>query len=251
MSLLNLKGGVGKTTIAANLAVAMAQHGWRVLTVDFDHQGSLSQLMLSNAEMGDLLTSRRLVDDVLGDPGDGLAKFRKAIVRVSPVPQAEIFLVAADEELGNVEAALLQRWLVKSTPDDIRYRLRTILHSEEITERFDFILLDCPPRLTTACINALAASDCVLIPVLPNATSTWSVPRLLKWLKHLRGVACPELSVMGVVGNKAKYYGGACEETTARVEFLGGILPRYMGSADQVFPCSAHARPACTALTRA
>jgi cellulose biosynthesis protein BcsQ len=209
ISFLNLKGGVGKTTIAANLAAAMGQKGWRVLLVDLDHQGSLSQLMLSNAEMQDLLASRRFIDDALGDYSDGLARFRKAIVRVSIVPQAEISLVAADEELGNLELALSHRWALKLTPDDVRYRLRAILHAEEIAGRFDFVLLDCPPRLTTACVNALGASDYVMIPVLPNATSTWSVPRLLKWLKHLRQIACPDLSVMGVIGNKAKYYGQA------------------------------------------
>jgi cellulose biosynthesis protein BcsQ len=237
MSLLNLKGGVGKTTIAANLAVAMAQLGWRVLTVDLDYQGSLSQLMLANADFEDLLASRRLIDDALSDAGDGLARFRKAITRVSRLPDAEIFVVAADEELGIIEEALSKRWLVKSTPDDVRYRLRAILHSEEIAERFDFILLDCPPRLTTACVNALGASDYVLIPVLPNATSTWSVPRLLNWLKHLRGVVCPELSVMGVVGNKAKYYGAApVKKQQEELNTVAGFCQDTWGSPIRFFP---------------
>ena len=81
---------------------------------------------------------------------------------------------------------LSHRWQAKITTDDVRYRLRAILHSAEIADRFDFILLDCPPRLTTACINALAASDYVIVPVLPNPISTAAVPRLLQWLKLLR-----------------------------------------------------------------
>jgi cellulose biosynthesis protein BcsQ len=205
-SLLNLKGGVGKTTIAANLAVAIAHEGWRVLLVDLDYQGSLSQIMLSNAEMQDLLNSRRLIHDALVDPANGLASFRKAIVRLDSLGQGGISLVAADEELLDVETVLSQRWHVKMTPDDVRYRLRAILHSREIAEQFDFILLDCPPRLTTACINALGASDYVLIPVLPNKASTEAVPRLLRWMRRLCLVVCPELSVMGVIGNKAKFF---------------------------------------------
>jgi cellulose biosynthesis protein BcsQ len=207
LSLVNLKGGVGKTTITANLAVAMANCGWRVLVVDLDHQGTLSQLLLTRSEMDELLRSRRLVHQALMDPVDGLAKFNQTVVRVSRLSEVELFLVAADEELGDVETAMSQRWLAQITKDDIRYRLRAILHSEKIADRFDFILLDCPPRLTTACVNALAASDYVLVPVLPDPISTAAVPRLLRWLKHLRQVACSELAVLGVVGNKAKYYG--------------------------------------------
>jgi cellulose biosynthesis protein BcsQ len=237
MALVNLKGGVGKTTITANLGVAMASHGWRVLLVDLDHQGSLSQLLLSGAEQKDLIDSRRLVDVAFADPSDGLAKFKSAIVRVRLVENGEISLVGADEALLDVETKLSQRWLARMTTDDVRYRLRAILHSESIADRFDFILLDCPPRLTTACINALAASDYVLVPVLPNATSTAAAPRLLKWLRHLRQFACPELAVMGVIGNKAKFYGGApVKNQQAELKSLAGYCRDKWGSEITMFP---------------
>ena len=159
--------------------------------------------------MDELIGSRRLIHEALDDTAGSLAGFRRAICRVTKLPDSEIHLVAADEELGNLETALSHRWQAKLTSDDIRYRLRTVLHSAEIADRFDFILLDCPPRLTTACVNALAASDYVIVPVLPNPISTAAVPRLLQWLKLLRQHTCPELAavVMGVIGNKAKFYG--------------------------------------------
>jgi len=237
LSLLNLKGGVGKTTIAANLAVAMGQQTWRVLLVDLDHQGSLSQLLLTASEFDDVLASRRLVHDALGDPANGLARFRAAMFRLTTVGPGEVFLVGADEELGDLETALSQRWTLKLTPDDIRYRLRTILHAKEIADRFDVIVLDCPPRLTTACINALAASDYVLIPVLPNAISTAAAPRLLRWLHHLRQIACPELSVMGVVGNKAKFYGNtAVKKQQQELDSLADICRDSGGEGIKFFP---------------
>jgi cellulose biosynthesis protein BcsQ len=209
VSLLNLKGGVGKTTIAANMAIATAHLGWRALLVDLDHQGSLSQLVLSNSAMQELLGSRRLIHQAMGDPDNGLARFREAVVRSDIVAEGAVSLVGADEELLDIETTLAHRWPLFMTPDDVRFRLRSILHAREISELFDFIILDCPPRLTTACINALAASDYVLIPVLPNKASTEAVPRLLRWINRLREVICPELSILGIIGNKAKYYGDA------------------------------------------
>ena len=237
ISFVNLKGGVGKTTVSANLAIAMNEYGWRVLVVDLDYQSSISQLLLSPGEMDELIVSRRLIHETLADDGGGVASFRRAICRVTKVPKSEIYLVAADEELGNLETALAHRWQAKLTADDIRFRLRTVLQSAEIADRFDFILLDCPPRLTTACVNALSASDYAVVPVLPNPTSTAAVPRLLKWLRLLRQNTCPELSVMGVIGNKAKYYGEAVVSKQHReLKSLADLCQDVWGEPVMFFP---------------
>jgi cellulose biosynthesis protein BcsQ len=236
-SFANLKGGVGKTTISANLAIAMGEHGWRVLVVDLDYQSSISQLLLSPSEMHELIGSRRLIHEALRDAEGGVAAFRRAICRVTKVSSSEIYVVAADEELGNLETALSHQWQAKITTDDVRYRLRTVLQSAEIAERFDFILLDCPPRLTTACINALAASDYVIVPVLPNPISTAAVPRLLQWLKLLGQHTCPELTVMGVIGNKTKYYGDSpVNKQRSELESLADLCQDAWGEPVTFFP---------------
>lgn len=72
-----------------------------------------------------------------------------------------------------------------------------------LRDQYDVVLIDCPPRLTTGCVNALAASDYVLIPVLLEETSTDAVPRTLGWLKKFQAQVCTELDVLGIVGNKA------------------------------------------------
>ena len=162
---------------------------------------------------------------------------------MSKVPDSGISIVAADEELGNLETAVAHRWQAKVATDDVRYRLRAILHEAEIADRFDFILLDCPPRLTLGCINALAASDYAMIPVLPNAMATAAVPRLLRWLKHLRRAALPELSVIGVVGNKAKYYGDALvRKQQAELDSLSKLCDEQWGEQVKFFPAAPNAR---------
>jgi chromosome partitioning protein len=76
--------------------------------------------------------------------------------------------------------------------------------SEEITEAFDYVLIDCPPRLTTACVNALAASDFVLIPAQPEVNSIRSVPHLMTRLKGLREIGVlTHLRVLGIVASMA------------------------------------------------
>ena len=237
LSLVNLKGGVGKTTITANLAVAMSQHGWRVLVVDLDYQGSLSQVLLSGKELNELFVSRNLVDEAFKNPQEGLASFRKAIQRVTVAPDSQISIVASDDRLGDLETAICHRWQSMQTADDVRYRLRSIIHSSEIADRFEFILLDCPPRLTTACINALTASDYVIVPVLPDPVSTEAAPRLMKWLTNLRSLACPELSVMGVIGNKVKFFKDLpVKRQRAELESLAGPCADALGEPVRFFP---------------
>src|SRR5207253_7750043 len=118
----------------------------------------------------------------------------------------EGWLLAANEDLADAEEHAKAAWLLQSGPRDVRYRLRAALHAPLIQDRFDAILLDCPPRLSTACVNALTCCDFVLIPVLLDKTSLDAVPRLLKWLRLLRGHGvCPELRVLGVLANRTRH----------------------------------------------
>ena len=242
ISIVNLKGGVGKTTLTANLGVAMSTLGRRVLMVDLDHQGSLSQVCMTGPEWDDAVTGRRLVHPAFGEPAEGLAAFRAAITRLSQVPNGEAHVVAANDELAEAESQWSDRWRAGGVSGDVRFRLRAILHAREIAERFDVILLDCPPRLTTACVNALAASDFALIPVLPQPLSTAAVPRLLKWLRKLRPVAWPDLAVLGVIGNKAKFYGTApVSRQTAELDLLVGYSQDAWGEPIRFFsPMKSH-----------
>src|SRR5207253_2061743 len=108
----------------------------------------------------------------------------------------------ADDGLGNtqtlddLEMELLAKWLLDPAKGDVRYLLRAALHSPAIQEQYDYVLIDCPPRLTTACVNALAASDFLLIPAQADQVSSRSVPHLLKRLKTLREAGVlPDLGV--------------------------------------------------------
>jgi chromosome partitioning protein len=209
LAVANLKGGVGKTSLTANLAATAAARGQRVLVVDLDYQASLTQLCLPLERIQDLRhAGSRFVQDVFKATSEhGTIAWRNS-VRVehqSDGADGSMRILATDEDLADVEEHVKARWLLSADSMDVRYLLRAAFHDPVIQDRFDLILLDCPPRLSTACINALACCDWVLIPVLLDRVSTEAVPRLLVWLRHLKMQGlCPDMAILGVLANRTQ-----------------------------------------------
>jgi hypothetical protein len=116
-----------------------------------------------------------------------------------------LWAVAADESLGVWEARERAAWLVQRDPYDVRFRLRGELHGTDICQRFDWILIDCSRRLSTAAINAFTSSDYLMLAGPARADSAGSsqaqVGQLLGWLARLNVMtgACRGLSMLGVV----------------------------------------------------
>jgi cellulose biosynthesis protein BcsQ len=224
LAVANLKGGVGKTSLTGNLAASFAGQGKHVLVVDLDYQGSLTQVCVSPEDLQDLQhTGERFVQDVLKAESDYTASAWHSTVAIHGVQGGSIRILASDECLADVEEHLKARWLLNPTSVDVRFLLRAALHGSQIQERFDLILLDCPPRLSTACINALTCCDAVLIPVILDRVSTEAVPRLLTWLLHLKNQQrlCPDLSVLGVVANRTQQRPRLTTKETGVWEDLG------------------------------
>jgi cellulose biosynthesis protein BcsQ len=224
ISVLNLKGGVGKTTITAHLAGILGQKGYRVLMVDCDYQRSLSMMVASAQDRTIISLQRRCLQHFLaGDSHGSRALLACAHEVGTAMPGCSIVTnsdardkSSASDSLEETENRLMAEWTVR-TIDEIRLSLRKGLHAPELTRRFDYVILDCPPRLTTACVNALAASDYVLVPVIPDALSARSVPELLRTLNDLRTDLLANLSVLGVVANLATLREGKLIEQESEV----------------------------------
>ena len=121
-------------------------------------------------------------------------------------PGSECAFVAAWDDLADVELRDTVRWLVDPEPD-LRFLFRRAFHTAKMFHRFDYVLFDCPPRLTAACVNALACSDGLLIPVVPDQQSVQAIPRMLKMLKNLAMVSPAKL--FGIVVNETTVRGDA------------------------------------------
>lgn len=207
VAVVNLKGGVGKTTLTANLGAALWSRNRRVLLVDLDYQGSLTLLCLTEQQQLDALRARRFIERVLlsADPDE-----ERVFEIAERIGTSEGWIAATDECLEQRETQIMAEWIAGSTTDDVRYRLRAALHNSTIAEQYDLILLDCPPRLTSACVNGLAAADFALIPVLPDLVSADAAPRLVEHLRKLKleYSVCPDISLLGLVANKAQNKSG-------------------------------------------
>lgn len=144
ISIVNQKGGVGKTTTTINLGAALAMEKQKVLIIDFDQQANATTGLGVNKE------------DILFDVTDfftHIALLRNAIIKTSV---ENLLLIPATIKLANIEESLYQ------VPDKeyLLARKLDVLKSE-----FDYILIDCPPSLGLIVDNALYASDSVIIPV--------------------------------------------------------------------------------------
>ncbi len=203
ISLANLKGGVGKTTLTANLGAAFALSGLRVLLIDLDHQSTLSTRSLGAQELDEVIRTKRFIHSVFAEHAE-LATLNRCVTRVHlPTGDGSLYVAPVDEDFADIENQLMTRFCSGLAQQDVRYLLRRALHSTSLREHYDVILIDCPPRLTTGSINALAASDYVLIPVLLEEDSAAAVPRMLAWLKRFQSASCADLNILGVVGNRA------------------------------------------------
>jgi chromosome partitioning protein len=202
ISVLNLKGGVGKTTITAHLGATLSARGYRVLLLDLDLQGSLSSLFINPTILAQRSEKRLLLQHFL----TSLAERRKAnlLEYCVPIFEGRGAIVPSADSMAYGELNLTMQWLLRLGKRDTRFLLRKALHQRRVTNRYDIVLLDCPPLFNTCCVNALAASDYILIPVLPSRKAAERVPLLLDRLQGLHRVINPELQVMGTLLNRTR-----------------------------------------------
>jgi chromosome partitioning protein len=163
-------------------------------------------------------------------------------------------LVPAFYELALLEDRLLVEWLLQEAADDVRYRLASILLDHEIAGKgddrgkYDVVLIDVPPRMTTGTINALCASTHVLIPAIFNPLAAEPVENFLRSSKALMDELNPKLEFLGVVetmsppanvGRDTRAEGRrvvseALQQFSPAIHILDNHVPRRNGLADGV-----------------
>jgi len=146
IAIANQKGGVGKTTTAINLAGALAENGFRILCIDMDAQANLTVGLGLN-----LRTVEQSMAEVLTDPAVSIADV------IIPSQNAGIDVAPSTIDLSAAENTLF-------SAIGREHALRESLQAD-VLDRYDFVLIDCPPTLGLLTINALVAAESVIIPV--------------------------------------------------------------------------------------
>ena len=184
LALANQKGGVGKTTTAINLGTALAAIGERVLIVDLDPQG--------NASTG-LGIDRRSRSCSTYDVLVGEAALREAVVATA-VPRLHI--APSTMDLSGLELEL------GTTPGrafKLRDAIGALNNNVSPEADYTYVLIDCPPSLNLLTVNAMAASDAILVPLQCEFFALEGLSQLLQTVEQVRSTLNPNLSIHGIV----------------------------------------------------
>ena len=184
ISLVNQKGGVGKTTTSINLSSSLGHLGKKVLLIDLDPQSnSTTGLGVNRVKI-----KKSIYNVIMGD-----CEIRDAIIKT---PFKNLSVIPAMIDLAGVDIELIQI-SVQDKEFVITEQLKKQL--DIIKDRYDYIIIDCPPNLGILTTNALAASDSVLIPIQCEYYSLEGVNQLLQTVLRIQQRVNPSLSIEGVL----------------------------------------------------
>ena len=178
IAIANQKGGVGKTTTSINLSACIAAKGKRVLVIDIDPQGNTTSGY--GIEKNEL--ENTIYELILGDCSIEDCILKEVFPNISILP-SNVNLAAAEIELIGVEK---KEYILKNEVDWVK-------------DRYDFIIIDCPPSLSLLTVNAMTTADAVLVPIQCEYYALEGLSQLIHTINLVKERLNPSLDIDGVV----------------------------------------------------
>ncbi|WP_016933569.1 ParA family protein [Rhodococcus sp. R1101] len=238
---INLKGGVGKTTTTAALGEFMAaEFGQRVLLIDLDPQTNLTTMMVGEERWQELNELGRTLATLFRkaiDPDADEFDIEKAVQRgVSPVRTVrDLDLLASSLDLMDIQEGLThQQYADPGSHRPVEILLSAV---RPIADRYDYILVDCPPNLGILTLNGLRLADGYLVPTIPDILSTYGIPQLQNKIRELAKRTGHSVREIGLVITKyrsASNLHRTIIEQLQRDDRIANVVPAWVPEANQI-----------------
>lgn len=217
MAIANQKGGVGKTTTTVNLGIGLAKEGNKVLMIDFDPQGDMTTCLgVKQADEIENTITKLMFDSVK----TGKADCQSALMH----HEEGVDFIPSNIDLADFEMQMISVFNRESI-------LKNTIN--EIKKGYDYVLIDCPPSLSMLSINALAASNEVLIPVQAQYLPAKGMTKLMETIKRVQQQINRDLKITGVAMTMAQQNTNIAKST---IEFIRENYGRHIKVFDSVIP---------------
>lgn len=217
-AILNLKGGVAKTTTAINLAAILARdHGKRVLITDADSQCNTTEFYSADPQSGNLA-------QVLRNAGTSEEPGAYAAACIQTTKYANVHILPGDDSLMDLDLSKVEQGTVCSNV--LRYLV------EEVKDRYDYHLIDCPPAFNAASAAALIAADDVIIPIKLDAFSLRGMANLMRQIRNMKRIN-PRLRLAGCLPTMW-YKDPQIQEAEAQLRKAGLPIFHHIRRSDKV-----------------